>query len=33
MDARRYAIMGKFEPIEQEQIIIYDAMSEVNLDL
>jgi len=33
MDARRYAIMGKFEPIEQDQIIIYDAMSEVNLDL
>ena len=33
MDSRRYAIMGKFEPVEQESILIYDAMSEVNLDL
>ena len=33
MDSRRYAIMGKFEPVEQENIIIYDAMAEVDLDL
>ena len=29
MDARRYGVMGKFEPVEQEQIIIYDAMETV----
>ena len=29
MDARRYGVMGKFEPKEQEQIIIYDTMAEV----
>lgn len=29
MDARRYGIMGLFEPQEQEQIIIYDAMETV----
>jgi len=33
MDARRYGIMGKVEPKEQEQVIIYDAMQQVNLDL
>ncbi len=33
MDSRRYAIMGKFEPVEQERIIVYDANLEVNLDL
>ena len=29
MDARRYGVIGKVEPIEQEQIVIYDAMEEV----
>lgn len=29
MDSRRYAIMGVFEPQEQEEIIIYDAMEAV----
>ena len=29
MDARRYGIIGKVEPKEQEEIIVYDAMSEV----
>jgi len=29
MDARRYAIMGMAEPVEQETIIIYDAMQAV----
>ena len=33
MDARRYAIMGKFETDDQEKIFIYDAMAEVNMDL
>jgi len=33
MDARRYAIMGAFEPVEEETIQIYDAMAGVNLDL
>jgi len=33
MDSRRYGIMGKFEPHEEERIIIYDTMQEVNLDL
>ena len=33
MDSRRYAIMGKVEPIEQESVLVYDAMREVNLDL
>jgi len=33
MDARRYGVMGRFEPQEEEKIVIYDAMSEVNLDL
>jgi len=30
MDARRYGVMGKFEPVEQEKIIIYDAMEQVS---
>ncbi|MCK5019557.1 MAG: terminase large subunit [Candidatus Peribacteraceae bacterium] len=29
MDARRYGVMGKFEPIEREEVIIYDAMEAV----
>jgi len=29
MDSRRYGIMGKFEPVEEEQIIIYDTMGAV----
>lgn len=29
MDARRYGIMGMFEPVEKEEIVIYDAMEEV----
>jgi len=33
MDSRRYAIMGKTEPIEQDTVLVYDAMGEVNLDL
>ena len=33
MDGRRYGIMGKVEPKEQEQVIIYDAMQRVNMDL
>lgn len=33
MDSRRYAIMGKVEPKEQESVIIYDAMEGVDLDL
>jgi len=33
MDARRYGIMGKVELRETEQVIIYDAMRQVNLDL
>ncbi|MBA7635419.1 hypothetical protein ES703_43023 [subsurface metagenome] len=34
MDARRYGIIGKVEPKEQEEVIIYDAMEAVReLDL
>jgi len=34
MDARRYGVVGKAEPPEpQEAILIYDAMSNVNMDL
>ena len=33
MDARRYGIMGKVELKETEQVVIYDAMQHVNLDL
>lgn len=33
MDARRYGVMGKFEPQEQETILVYDSMREVNMDL
>ena len=35
MDARRYGVMGVFEPVEEEQIQVYDAISHegVNLDL
>jgi len=33
MDARRYAIMGAVEPREQEQIVVYDSMQELNMDL
>jgi len=29
MDARRYAIMGMFEPQEEERIVIYDSMEAV----
>jgi len=32
MDARRYAIVGKLEPKEQETIVVYDAMKEFGLD-
>jgi len=34
-DARRYAIMGKVEPIERDAILVYDSvvMNEVDLDL
>ena len=31
MDARRYAIMGAFEPVETESIVVYDAMTEVGV--
>ncbi len=33
MDARRYALMGKVEPKEQEAVLVYDAMREMDLDL
>lgn len=33
MDSRRYALMGKAEPKEQEAVLIYDAMAEINVDL
>jgi len=33
MDARRYGIIGKVEPRDREDIIIYDAMAEVDLEL
>jgi len=33
MDARRYGIMGKVELKETEQVVIYDAMRQVNMDL
>lgn len=33
MDARRYGIMGKVELKEREEVIIYDAMRHVNMDL
>ncbi len=34
MDARRYGVVGKVEPVEQEEIIILDTMAEVSeLDL
>jgi len=29
MDARRYGVMGIVEPVDQERILIYDAMDEV----
>ena len=32
MDARRYGIIGKVEPKEQEVIVIFDAMKEFGLD-
>ena len=32
MDARRYAVVGKFEPQEEESILVYDAMKEFHLD-
>jgi len=33
MDARRYGVMGLFELVEEEEVVIYDAMAEVNMDL
>ena len=33
MDARRYGVVGRIEPQDVEQIIIYDSMQAVNLDL
>lgn len=33
MDARRYGIIGKVEPRDREDVIIYDAMEAVDLDL
>ena len=32
MDARRYSIVGKLAPKEQESILVYDAMKEFGLD-
>ena len=32
-DARRYAVMGKVEPREQGEVVIYDALSEVEQEL
>lgn len=32
MDARRYGVVGKLEPQEEEQIVIYDTMKEFGLD-
>lgn len=33
MDARRYAVVGSFEPVPREEILVYDAMQAVNMDL
>jgi len=32
MDARRYAVVGKLSPVEREEIVIFDAMSEFGLN-
>ena len=32
MDSRRYGVVGKLEPQEEEQIVIYDTMKEFGLD-
>ena len=32
MDARRYAVVGKLEPKEEESVVVYDAMKEFGLD-
>jgi phage terminase large subunit len=32
MDARRYGVVGKTEPKEQEQIVVFDSMREFGLD-
>ena len=32
LDARRYGVVGKLAPTEQESILIYDAMAEFGLD-
>ncbi len=33
MDARRYGIMGMFEPVDREEVVIYDAGKEEGVDM